>query len=171
MMTGFPDRVLRAVKLDVHLFEEVQADPRAMGQAVAVVILSSMAAGIGTWRIGGINAVLGNAFTSLLGWYIWAYLTYFIGTRLLPEPQTNAEPGELLRTLGFASAPGIIRVVAIVPGLAESTFLVAALWMLTAMVIAVRQSLAYESTWRAVGVCVVGWVMQLTIFMVVVVIS
>jgi hypothetical protein len=171
MMTGFPDRVLRAVKLDVHLFEEVQADPRAMGQAVAVVVLSSMAAGIGTWRIGGINAVLGNAFTSLLGWYIWAYLTYFIGTRLLPEPQTNAEPGELLRTLGFASAPGIIRVVAIVPGLAESTFLVAALWMLTAMVIAVRQSLDYESTWRAVGVCVVGWVMQLIIFMVVVVIS
>jgi hypothetical protein len=167
-MTSFPGRVLRAVKLDVQVFEEVEADPKAMGQALTVVLLSSVAAGIGTLQIGGLRGVLGSMFTSLLAWYIWAYLTYFIGTQLLPEPETTANPGELLRTLGFASAPGLIRVVGIIPGLAESTFLVAALWMLTAMVIAVRQALDYESTWRAVAVCIAGWAVQLTILMVVV---
>jgi RsiW-degrading membrane proteinase PrsW (M82 family) len=83
-----------------------------------------------------------------------------VGTKLLPEPQTSSDPGELLRTIGFSSAPGIIRVLGIIPGLAAIVFLVAGIWMLIAMVIAVRQALDYESTWRAVGVCLIGSLVQ-----------
>ncbi len=100
---------------------------------------------------------------ALTGWYVWAYLTYFIGTKFLPEPQTEADLGELLRTIGFSSSPGLIRVFGIIPGLAGPLFLVASIWMLVAMVIAVRQALDYESTSRAVGVCVIGWIVQLLI--------
>jgi hypothetical protein len=91
---------------------------------------------------------------------VWAFLTYYIGTRLLPEPRTRADYGQLLRTIGFASAPGLIRVVGIIPGLGAIVFAVAGVWMLIAMVIAVRQALDYTSTWRAVGVCAIGWVVQ-----------
>ncbi|MBW2674273.1 MAG: hypothetical protein JRD89_12810, partial [Deltaproteobacteria bacterium] len=98
-----------------------------------------------------------------VGWYLWAYLTYFIGTKLLPEPQTQSNPGELLRTIGFASSPGLIRIFAIIPGLGKVVILVGALWMLAAMVIAVRQALDYKSTLRAVGVCVIGWAIYLLI--------
>lgn len=87
-------------------------------------------------------------------------LTYFIGTRWLPEPQTRADHGGLLRTIGFSSAPGLIRVLGIIPGLRGIVFSVAGIWMLVAMVIAVRQALDYKSTWRAIGVCVIGWVIQ-----------
>jgi hypothetical protein len=100
---------------------------------------------------------------ALVGWLVWAYLTYFIGTRLLPEPQTRADYGELLRTIGFASAPGVIRVFGIIPGLGPLIFLAASIWMLVAMVIAVRQALDFTSTPRAVGVCVIGWVVQAVI--------
>ncbi len=79
---------------------------------------------------------------------------------MLPEPQTRADHGELLRTIGFSSAPGLIRVLGIIPGLAGPIFSVAGVWMLVAMVIAVRQALDYKSTWRAIGVCVVGWLIQ-----------
>jgi hypothetical protein len=69
----------------------------------------------------------------------------------------------LLRTIGFSSAPGLIRVLGIIPGLRALLFLVAGIWMLVAMVIAVRQALDYTSTWRAIGVCVIGWVVQLLV--------
>jgi len=163
-MNKFQDRIIRAAKLDINLYEEVEADKGAMGQAMAVVVLSSLAAGIGAIGTGGLGGLVMGTIGALAGWYVWAYLTYFIGTKLLPEPQTQSDPGELLRTIGFSSSPGLIRILGIIPGLGGVIFLVASLWMLVAMVIAVRQALDYTSTLRAVGVCAIGWAIQLLIF-------
>jgi hypothetical protein len=163
-MASFTDRMIRASKLDVALYEEVEADKGAMGQAMGVVILSSVAAGIGTISTAGVNGLIFGTIVALLGWYIWAFLTYFIGTRLLPEPQTRADYGELLRTIGFSSSPGILRVLAIIPMLGAILNFIVGIWMLVAMVIAVRQALDYKSTWRAVGVCIIGWIVQAVIF-------
>jgi len=164
-MTSFKDRIIRAAKLDVNLYEEVEADKGAMGQAMAIVVLSSIAAGVGSIERGGFGGILTGTIAALIGWYIWAYLTYFIGTKFLPEPQTKADLGELLRTIGFSSSPGLIRVFGIIPGLGGLVFLAGSIWMLVAMVIAVRQALDYNSTLRAVGVCVIGWLIQMLIFM------
>ena len=163
-MASFIDRMIRAAKLDAALYEEVEADKGAMGQAMSVVILSSVAAGIGTIRITGINGLILGTIVALLGWFIWAFLTYYIGTRLLPEPQTKTDYGELLRTIGFSSSPGVLRVLAIIPMLGNILNIIIGIWMLVAMVIAVRQALDYNSTWRAVGVCFIGWIVQIIIF-------
>jgi hypothetical protein len=163
-MAEFQSRMVRAAKLDVDLYEEVEADQGAFGQAMAVVALSSIAAGIGRFGEGHLVGMLTGVLVAIVGWYVWAYLTYFIGTRLLPGPQTEADHGELLRTIGFSSSPGLIRVFGIIPGLTEIVFFVASIWMLMAMVIAVRQALDYESTWRAIGVCVIGWFVQSIMF-------
>jgi hypothetical protein len=167
-MDKLVDRMLRAARLDAALYEEVEADRGAMGQAMTVVVLSSVAAGIGAPN-GGLGALIVGTIAALLGWFVWAYLVYIIGTRVLPEPQTHADLGELLRTTGFSSAPGVIRIVGIVHALAGIAFLVAGLWMLVAMVIAVRQALDYESTGRAVGVCVIGFLVQVAIVMLIMV--
>ena len=159
-MTSFKDRIIRAAKLDIELYEEVEADKEAMWQAMGVVILSSVAAGIGAIATHGAMGIISGTIIAIISWYIWAYLTYLIGTKLLPEPLTSADPGELLRTIGFSSSPGLIRVLGIIPGLTEIVFLAAGVWMLIAMVIAVRQALDYTSTWRAVGVCIIGWLVQ-----------
>ncbi len=160
-MTNFNERIIRAAKLDVNLYEEVEADRGALGQAMGVVVLSSIAAGLGSVERAGFGGILIGSILALIGWYIWAYITYLIGTKLLPEPQTKADHGELLRTIGFASSPGLIRILGIIPGLASFVFFVAGIWMLIAMVIAVRQALDYQSTLRAVGVCIIGWIVQL----------
>ncbi|MCK5014919.1 MAG: hypothetical protein KAS66_13995, partial [Candidatus Omnitrophica bacterium] len=81
-------------------------------------------------------------------------------TKFLPEAQTKADHGELLRTIGFSSSPGLIRVLGIIPIFTKLVFTVAGIWMLIAMVIAVRQALDYKSTGRAVGVCIIGWIIQ-----------
>jgi len=168
-MSSFKDRIIGAAKLNVQVYEEVEADKSAMGQATGVVVLSSLAAGLGTIGSGGFGGgLLMGTIAALMGWYIWAYMTYFIGAKLLPEPQTKADHGELLRTLGFSSSPGLIRVLGIIPGLTGIVFIIASGWMLVAMVIAVRQALDYQSTLRAIGVCVVGWIIQMVIFVVLV---
>ena len=164
-MPSLKDRMIRAAKLDVRLYEEVEADKGAMTQAMTVVILSALAAGIGSANVGLLGMVI-STIAALIGWYVWAFLTYFIGTKFLAEPQTRADHRELLRTIGFSSAPGLIRVLGIIPGLRTLIFLVAGIWMLVAMVIAVRQALDYTSTGRAIGVCVIGWGVQGLILMV-----
>ena len=159
-MNRFTDRIIRASKLDVNLYEEVEADKSALTQAMGVVILSSLAAGLGSITSGGPTGVVMGTISALIGWLIWSYLTYIMGTKLLPTPETKADYGELLRTIGFSSSPGLIRILGIIPGLRGIVFLVAAIWMLVAMIIAVRQALDYQSTFRAVGVCIIGWIVQ-----------
>ena len=162
-MSPLMNRIIRASKLDVHLYEEVEADTGATVQAMGVVVLSSVAAGIGSITQAGLGGILMGTILALLGWVVWAYLTYFIGTKILPEPQTRTNPTELLRTIGFSSSPGLIRIAGIIPGLAGIVFIGASIWMMVAMVIAVRQALDYKSTFRAIGVCVIGWIIQLLI--------
>jgi hypothetical protein len=163
-MSNLKDRMIRAAKLDVSLYEEVEADTEAMGQALGVVVLSSVAFGLATITRGGfagaIPSILLGTLFALISWFVWAYLTYFIGTRFLPEPQTKANIGELLRTIGFSSSPGLIAVLGIIPPLTGIVFFVASIWMFVAMVIAVRQALDYGSTLRASGVCVIGWIIR-----------
>ena len=153
------NRSLRAARLDVAVYEEVEAQPDAMGQATLVVILSALAAGIGSSGF-GFGGILIMTISALFSWYVWAYITYFVGTRFMAEKNTEADPGQLLRTLGFAAAPGMLRVLGIIPGLQAISFIVAGLWMLATTVVAVRQALDYTSTGRAVFVCVIGWIVH-----------
>jgi hypothetical protein len=164
-MSHLIDRMIRAAKLDIRLYEEVEADKGAMGQAMGVVVLSSLGAGIGAIGRGGLWGIVGGTVFAVIGWFVWAYLTYLIGTKLLPEAETQSNPGELLRTIGFSSSPGVIRVLGIIPFLSGIVFWATSIWMLVAMVIAVRQALDYRSTWRAVGVCLIGWAIQAIILM------
>jgi hypothetical protein len=159
-MNLFVERLIRAAKLDPSLYEEVEADRTALSQAMGVVILSSVATGIGLLPLVGLEGLLLGTGLALVSWYVWAYLIYLIGTKLLPEPGTHATIRELLSTIGFASAPGIVRVLAFDPSFAPAVMLVASAWMLVAMIIAVRQALDYQSTLRAVVVCLIGWLVQ-----------
>lgn len=178
-MASFVDRIVGAAKLNVNIYEEVEADKGATGQAFGVVILASIANGIGAGlgasmeagAAGGMVAVVVMSILytilALLGWFVWAFVTYIVGTKILPEPETSSNMGELLRTTGFAQAPGILRVAAAIPVLGYVVTLAVWVWMLVAFVIAVRQALDYKSTIRAVAVCAIGWIVNLVIVVVV----
>lgn len=160
---GFLRRLVGAAALDVSIYEEVETDRGATTQALAVVVLSSLAAGVGARGFAG-GDVAGIAFfgaVALVAWAAWALVTYEIGARILPEPQTRADVGELLRTTGFATAPGLLRVFGLLPGTTVPVFVVTAVWMLAAMIVGVRQALDYTTTRRAVAVCGLGWVLAI----------
>ena len=164
-MTTFARRVFGAAALDRRIYEEVEADVRANGQAVAIVLLAGVAGGIGVLGLApqSLQSLVMGVAGSLIGWIAWAALTYLIGTHLLPEPQTRADVGELLRTIAFASAPGLFRILALIPVVGLTLYVIASAWMLLAMIVAVRQALDYRSTGRAVVVCVVGWALSLVV--------
>ena len=159
MINLFFTRVLRAIKIDVDLYEEVEKDKNATIQAAIVVVLSSLAAGVGALQLGVSNFLLAPIL-SLVGWYVWSYLVYFVGVKIFKDAKTSADQGELLRTIGFAQAPGLIRVFGVTPDLMIVTFIGSGLWILACMVVAVKSALDYESLWKSFGVVVVAWIFQ-----------
>lgn len=162
-MAAFSARVYNAAKLNVNTFEEVEHDTTALGQAFWVVVLASVAAGIGSLTEVGLGGLFVGTAAALVGWLIWAYITYYLGAKMFPQPSTQTNFREMLRTIGFASSPGIVRILGVIPGLAPLVFFIASIWMLAAMVVAVRQALDYTSTLRAVGVCILGWIIQVVV--------
>ena len=155
----FGQRVTSVLRLDAAAFEEIEADRSANGQALAVVVMASVAAGLGAGLLLGPLGLLRETLAALVGWVMWAAVTYVIGTRLMPEPQTRSDMGELLRVIGFSYAPNVFAVFAFVPVVGIAVRVVVAFWLLAATVIAVRQALDYRSTGRAVVVVLIGWVL------------
>jgi len=159
------DRMIRAAKLDVALYEEVEADTTANGQAFLAVLIVSLAAGLGL-GIAGVVAEGGLWFlwgfligliSSIVGWVAWSVLAYWLGTTIFRGPETSATYGELLRTIGFANSPGVLSFFFFIPFLGWLIASAVSVWVIVAGVIAVRQALDF-STGRAIGTCVVGWI-------------
>jgi len=144
-----------AAMLDHSMYEGIEADRSLTGQAVAAVLLSSLAAGFGAggWFTGDLRMFATVSVLALITWVAWAVLMHQIGTRMLPEPQTRATLGQLLRTVGFAAAPGLLQVFAVFPVVTIPVFVVTIAWMFVAMVVGVRHALDYRSSWRALAVC------------------
>jgi len=151
-------RMIRASRLDVHIFEEVEADTSATRQALLVVALVALATGIASLGTTGLIGLFVGVVLAIAGWAFWAWIVYLIGTKIMPSHSTHADWGQLARTLGFAQSPGIFRVLGIVPVIGNIIFAVASIWMLVAMVVAVRQALDYTSTWRAIAVVLIGFI-------------
>ena len=159
MINIFIYRIFRAIKIDIELYEEVEKDKQATLQAGLVVVLSSLAAGVGALQFGSSNFILAPIL-SLLGWMVWAYLIYFVGVKLFKDVNTKTNHGELLRTIGFAQAPGMIRVFGFTPDLMVVTFIGSGFWILACMVVAVKSALDYSSLWKSFGVVVIAWLLQ-----------
>ena len=159
MISLFLNRLLRSTKIDPEVFNEVQKDKSATLSAAIVVLLSSLAAGIGATSLGAGNFILAPIF-SLISWFVWAYIVYFVGVKLFPEPKTKTTQFALLRAIGFSSAPGIIRIFGFNESLMTVTFVGSAFWMFACMVVAVRETLDYKSLWKALGVVIISWFVQ-----------
>jgi hypothetical protein len=157
-MSSFGERFVGAMQLNVKTFEEVEADTTAMGQAVTVVLIAAVASGVGNIFRSGIGAMVVGTVVALVAYAIWAALVWVIGTKLMPDPATKADFPETFRVVGFAAAPGIANVAQIIPYLGPLIGLVVSLWMLVAMVVAVRQVLDYSNTGKAIVVCLIGFI-------------
>jgi hypothetical protein len=161
------NRLVRAARLDVDFYEEVEADTSLTQEALIVVVLVSIAGGIGSFLAGIFSGSIGSALLGLIlsvvlgviSYYIWAYVTYFVGTELF---EGTADVGELLRTLGYASGPRVLSILTFIPCLGPLAGLVGAIWALVAGFVAVRQALDFDTT-KAILTVVIGWLVVLIV--------
>ena len=157
---SLPDRMLRAARLDVSLYNEVEADLNATSQALTVVALAAVASGIGAAITlstagranGAIAALVGGVIAELVGWAVWSYVMYFVGTRLFHGTATY---GELLRTLGFAYVPGVLLILRFIPVLGGLIVVIVGIWRIVTGFIAVREALDLD-TGNTIATIVVG---------------
>lgn len=158
------DRMLGALRLDAAIYEEIEADQKATGEAAFVVVASALVAGAGLAlaRGGAVNDGLLGVIGELIGWAAYAWFAWLVGTKLLPAPQTRASWGELARTLGYASTPRFLLLLLAIPGLFGLVRLVASLWRLAATIVALRSALDC-GTGRAIVVAIVASIAEFVV--------
>lgn len=165
----FISRVIRALLLDINLYEEVENDKSSIWQSMAVVFLASLAAGVYTYNLGGVKGLIVGTVLAFAGWIVMSFLIYLVGTKLFPGTETKSDIGEIMRVLGFAGAPGIFLLVALLPVINNFVWIVILviwIWRLVAMIIAVRQALDFKNTWSAIWVCVIGLIVYLLVYII-----
>jgi hypothetical protein len=155
-------RMAGAARLTATTYEEVEADKGATWQAVIIAVVSSLAITIGDFHRGDTD-VLARLAGGMAGWIVWLFFIWLVGVKMVPEPDTRSDLGELIRTTGFASTPGLFRILGLIPIVGWLIVIAAWLWTLASMIVAVRQALDYKSLPRAIIVCVVGFIGQLTV--------
>lgn len=157
-MGTFLYRAMGAAALNASMYETLEADQRVTRQALLVVLLASVSAGIGSigWSGFDVNILLRFAAVALVTWFTWALLILQIGGRFLAVSGTRTNLGELLRTIGFAASPGVLQILGVMSAITIPVFIATWIWMFAAMVIAVRQALDFKTTGRALLVCAVA---------------
>jgi hypothetical protein len=165
----FISRIIRALLLDINLYEEVENDKSSIWQSMVVVFLASLAAGVYTYNLGGVKGLIVGTVLAFAGWIVMSFLIYLIGTKLFPGTETKSDIAEIMRVLGFAGAPGIFLLVALLPVINNFVWIVILviwIWRLVAMIIAVRQALDFKNTWSAIWVCVIGLIAYLLVYII-----
>lgn len=153
-------RAFRAAKLDATVFDEVMENTKLMTQAIIVVFIYGIAVSYGTFGQAGVAGINSAMFITLIGWYIWAFSTYIAGVRLFPEAGTTADRRAFMRAMGFASSPGWLRFLGLIPEMGGAVFAVVSVWMVVAAVVAVKRALNYTSTRRAAAITIVCWILS-----------
>jgi len=166
-MADLTGRMIGAMQADVKTFTEIESDPNAMGQAVTVIVIAAVASLIGNFFRAGLIAGIGGLIGSLIGYALFSLMVFLIGTKLMPEPATKADFSETFRVVGFAAAPGVFNVLAIIPFIGPLIGLVVAIWSLVIGVIAVREVLDYSNTGRAIIVSILAFVVCVIVYMVI----
>jgi len=157
-MASLGQRMVGAMQADVKTFQEIEADPTAIGQAVTVIVIAGVASVIGNvFRIGIMGGIMSLIIT-LLTYALWTLVIVLVGTKVMPEPTTKADFNEGFRVIGFTASPGVFNVLAIIPFLGPLISFVISIWMLVIGVIAVREVLDYSNTGRAIIVCLIAFV-------------
>jgi hypothetical protein len=156
-------RMIGASRLDALTYEQVEADRTGTAGAVFVVVLASACAAIGTGARDPLSIVAATV-ALMMTWMIWVTLTYIIGTRVMPDPGTHADIGEVVRTTGFSAAPGVLRLFGFLPLVGLPILIATTIWMLFTFVVAIRQALDYANSARALAVCVLGWLIHGLLF-------
>jgi hypothetical protein len=164
-MASLQNRIVGALQLKPATFEEVENDATATSQAAMIVVAAAVSRGLANFRFFGVTWFVASICMALVAWAIGSWVLLMVGTKIMPGKNTQADLGQMLRVMGFASAPGLFGIISVIPFLGILVALVLGLWSIAASVIGVRQALDYDDTVKAIIVCVIAWVIMFVVMM------
>ncbi len=159
---NFADRMLGAALLEPEIYEEAALVPSVRAQAVLVVIISSMAAGVGMVSAGPLGLLVG-IIAGLVGWGLYAIVAYRTATKRFGVPRTSSVWGATWRTLALANSPRAFLVLTLVPGIGFLVGLAVHAWVLITTVFALRSAMDLDAR-PAVITAVAGWLPMLVVW-------
>lgn len=152
--------MFRAAKLDGSLFEEIINDPSTYAQSIWVVAILAMATGYGMFGRAGVTAVNSCLVTTFFAWYFWAFSLYFVSTYLFRNSITKTDRKTIIRVVAFASAPGIFRLLGVIPQTSGILFIVTSLWIIAASVVGIKIAFKISHTGLAIFICTSTWLLS-----------
>lgn len=156
-MKQFLTRISATIQLDPNAYSKIREQKVSLSQAMLLVFLSSIATAVGS--VGGyVEKIPMAILTACAGWMIWALFIYILGARIFPEPATQTDIRTVMGFIGFASTPGILKLLAFFPAISGIILFGATIWMLAATVVATQQVFNYQSFPRALAITVSGWI-------------
>lgn len=162
-------RMFGAARLDPHTYEEVEADVKAMPQALLLVIVISILSGLGEFFRGDgdiLDALVLAAVRGVAFWAIWALMIYMIGGTILRSADTHANWGQVARGTAFAQTPGVLNVLAFIPTFGGIITFVVFVWQFIGVIISARQTLDYSSTLRAFFVVLIAVIPSVVVYVI-----
>ncbi len=151
--------IIRVITFDTAIYAEVADDKGATSQALSIVLISAFVAGVSAYIAAGsegFDFIISQMFLASVGWVLWVSITYFIATQIFKKHAPERDWKSLARALGFAQSAGVLRILAVIPGLGVALTLVVLAWIFIASVLAIRGALGFESHWRAFAVAAIG---------------
>jgi hypothetical protein len=156
------ERMVGALRLQDAVYEEVEADQKATGEAAFIIVATSLVSGAVNGVLTGVSSGFFGALGSFIGWAFYAWVAYIVGVKIFPGPQTKSSWGELARTLGYANTARFLIIFELVPGLAAVVRTVVGLWVLVATIVALRAALDI-TTARAIGIAIASAIAQVLV--------
>ncbi len=144
--------MIRAARLDKEFYEEVERDTSYGQDALVVVVLAALAAGIGSFVgslflgrnvLAAIGSLIFGVIVAVLAYFVWVFVAQYVGTRFF---KGQGDFGEVQRAFGFAYAPQVLNVFSFIPCVGWVLPLVTWLWSLATGFVAIRQSLDQDDT-------------------------
>jgi hypothetical protein len=148
MTQSIIERAMGVVQLDDATYESIEHDTNATTEAAIIVAIVGLAGGIGALDDGAAGLIAGP-IAGLIGWAVASFFIYFVGTRLIPAVETQADLGQVLRLYGYASVPGIANIVGFIPVVGWIVAIIAGIWGIVCAVKAIKHALEM-STGRAI---------------------
>jgi len=159
-MSTFFSRMISAAKLDSSLFKELANDPKTQGQSVWVVAVFAMATGFGMFSRSGATAVNSCLATTFFAWYVWAFTLYFVSTYLFGDYVSKSDRKTVMRVMAFASAPGVLRLLGVIPQVGGILFIFTSVWIIAASVIGIKSAFNIPHTGKVILLCAGTWLLS-----------
>jgi hypothetical protein len=150
-------RLFRVIRLDQSMFDEIASDPSLQPHSVWAVAIFAMATSFGLFSSAGGTTVNIVLITTMLAWYVWAFSVFYIGSRAFRAETSPVDRKAVMRVVAFASAPGLIRLLGLIPKSFVILLLISSIWILIAAVIGLKKVFVQTSTSRIAAVTVGTW--------------